>query len=126
MRGPLVSKISDSEPTWDELVRGLAVPTIFGFIFLLLIVMITCVCVEGWKMINSPVRKRLVDMTGHFEDLGDRLQKATESYNKAIGSLETRVLVSARRFAELQAAPPDQLLQTLEPVEQAPRKIERA
>ena len=69
--------------------------------------------------------KRLVDMTGHFEDLGDRLQKATESYNKAIGSLETRVLVSARRFAELQAAAPDQVLPALGPVEVIPRKIEK-
>ncbi len=69
--------------------------------------------------------KRLVDMTSHFEALGDRLQQATESYNKAVGSLETRVLVSARRFAELQATPPDQVLPALDPVEGTPRKIER-
>lgn len=69
--------------------------------------------------------KRLVDMTHHFEALGDRLQQATESYNKTVGSLENRVLVSARRFAELQAAPPDPVLPALEPVDGIPRKIER-
>jgi len=68
--------------------------------------------------------KRLADMTGHFEELGERLQKATESYNKAMGSLESRVLVSARRFEELQAAPTDQKLPVLEPVEVLPRKVE--
>lgn len=66
--------------------------------------------------------KRLADMTGHFEDLGERLQKATESYNKAMGSLESRVLVSARRFEELQAAAPDQSIPVLEPVETQTRK----
>jgi DNA recombination protein RmuC len=68
--------------------------------------------------------KRLVDMTGHFEDLGDRLQKATESYNKAIGSLDTRVLVSARRFVELQASTPGLELPQPEPVELLPRRPE--
>ncbi len=67
--------------------------------------------------------KRLADMTGHFEELGERLQKATESYNKAVGSLESRVLVSARRFEELQAAPPDQSIPPLQPVELQPRKV---
>ncbi len=68
--------------------------------------------------------KRLADMTGHFEDLGQRLEKATESYNKAMGSLESRVLVSARRFEELQAAPTDQRIEPLEPIETLPRKLE--
>ena len=63
-------------------------------------------------------------MTGHFEELGERLQKATESYNKAMGSLESRVLVSARRFEELQAAPTDQAIPVLEPIETQPRKLE--
>ena len=68
--------------------------------------------------------KRLADMTGHFEDLGQRLGKATESYNKAMGSLESRVLVSARRFEELQAAPTDQEIPVLAPVETQPRRME--
>ncbi|MEI8242609.1 MAG: DNA recombination protein RmuC [bacterium] len=68
--------------------------------------------------------KRLADMTGHFADLGDRLGKATECYNKAMGSLESRVLVSARRFEELQAAAPGQEIPVLEPVEVLPRKVE--
>ena len=41
-----------------------------------------------------------------------------------MGSLESRVLVSARRFEELQAAPADQKLPVLEPVEVLPRKMD--
>jgi DNA recombination protein RmuC len=45
--------------------------------------------------------ERLATLAGHFRDLGARLDSAIDSYNKAVGSLEARVLVSARKFPEL-------------------------
>jgi DNA recombination protein RmuC len=45
----------------------------------------------------------LSTFTQHFERVGRGLHGATDSYNKAIGSLESRVLVSARRLRELRA-----------------------
>jgi DNA recombination protein RmuC len=45
---------------------------------------------------------RLGTMGGHLDRLGRSLTAAVGSYNKAVGSLETRVLVSARRFRELE------------------------
>lgn len=44
---------------------------------------------------------RLVVMTSHLSKLGSNLDAATESYNKFIGSYDARVLVSARRMADL-------------------------
>lgn len=53
--------------------------------------------------LGKELYKRILDLGGHFSDVGAKLQKAVESYNRAAGSLESRVLVSARRFQELEA-----------------------
>jgi DNA recombination protein RmuC len=45
--------------------------------------------------------ERLGNMAGHFEDMRKALIRTVDSYNDAIGSLEGRVLVSARRFRDL-------------------------
>ena len=55
---------------------------------------------ENAKQISDLGRelyKRLSDMGDHWAKVGKSLYNATEAYNKAVGSLETRVLVSARR-----------------------------
>lgn len=44
---------------------------------------------------------RLLGMTGHLDQLGRSLNAAVGHYNQAVGSLESRVLVSARRFTDL-------------------------
>ena len=44
---------------------------------------------------------RLATMSGHLDRLGRSLTGAVCSYNRAVGSLENRVLVSARRFGGL-------------------------
>jgi DNA recombination protein RmuC len=50
---------------------------------------------------------RLGVMGGHLDRLGRSLSGAVASFNKAVGSLETRVLVSARRFRELEVSGDD-------------------
>src|SRR3954447_24634238 len=45
--------------------------------------------------------ERLTTMTGHLDRLGRSLTGAVSAYNRAVGSLENRVLVSARRFGDL-------------------------
>jgi DNA recombination protein RmuC len=52
--------------------------------------------------LGKELYKRLSDLSVHFGDVGTRLTKAVESYNKAVGTLESRVLVSARRFHQLE------------------------
>lgn len=45
---------------------------------------------------------RISTMAGHFAAVGSSLEKSVDSYNKAIASLESRVLVTTRRFEELE------------------------
>lgn len=45
--------------------------------------------------------ERLVKMTDHITKLGDHLTKSVGSYNDMIGSMERRVLITARKFREL-------------------------
>ncbi len=48
--------------------------------------------------------ERIATMSEHFGRVGTSLKGAVENYNKAMASLESRVLVSARRFQELKAS----------------------
>ena len=44
---------------------------------------------------------RLAGMSGHLDQLGRSLNAAVGHYNQSVGSFESRVLVSARRFGDL-------------------------
>ena len=49
--------------------------------------------------------ERLATMGDHLSRVGDHLGKSVHAYNKAVGSLESRVLTTARKFPQLGVAP---------------------
>jgi DNA recombination protein RmuC len=74
----------------------------------------------------SDLGKQLYERIGtfleHFQAVGDSLHGAVKSFNSAAGSMETRLLVSARRFKELGAATGKEMPE-IAPVDEAPRAL---
>jgi DNA recombination protein RmuC len=73
--------------------------------------------------LGAELYKRIADLGGHWIDIGRNLAKTVDAFNGAVGSLESRVLVSARRFRELGAAPSALDIEVVEPVEKAVRQL---
>ncbi len=72
--------------------------------------------------LGKELHERLRLLATHIAAVGTGLDRAVESYNKAVGSLESRVLVSARKFADLGASVADDIPE-LEPVETTARTL---
>lgn len=66
---------------------------------------------------------RICTFAEHFENLKKGLDRAVESYNKAVGSLEKNVLTPARKFKEL-GVTSGQDIETIEPIEKTTRTIQ--
>jgi DNA recombination protein RmuC len=64
---------------------------------------------------------RLGTVGRHLDKLGRSLKSSVESYNSAVGSLENRVLVTARHFSDV--AELDEELTAPRPVDEAPRSL---
>ncbi len=74
--------------------------------------------------LGAQLYERLAKLGEHWVGVGKNLGQAVKAYNEATGSLETRVMVSARKFEELRVAPEGKKLPELNPVEQAPRTLQ--
>jgi len=68
--------------------------------------------------------KRLSDMGAHWVKLGRSLDKAVDCYNAAVGSLESRVMVSARKFVDLETTAFGVEIEALEPVDKIAREVQ--
>jgi len=65
--------------------------------------------------------ERLNIFAGHLSTMGKELGNSVKAYNQAVGSLEHRVLPSARRFTEL-GVNPKQHLEKVKAVDEVPRE----
>jgi DNA recombination protein RmuC len=65
---------------------------------------------------------RLRTFTSHFTDIGKGLDRALEAYNKGVGSLEARVLVTARKFKERGAIAGEEI-ESAEPIDKSTRAL---
>jgi DNA recombination protein RmuC len=73
--------------------------------------------------LGRELHERLVTMTDHFGKVGSSLASAVDSYNKTLASLDTRVLVSARKFQDLKATHSGKELKSPVPIEVIPRAV---
>lgn len=72
--------------------------------------------------LGRDLHERLSTMGEHVAKLGRQLTSSVEAYNRTVGALESRVLVTARRFRDLQVT--DQDLVTPEQIERTPRVLQ--
>ncbi len=89
----------------------------------------------GWKQealaenaqeisaLGRDLYERLAVLADHWAGVGKNLGEAVSAYNKAVGSLESRVLVTARKFRDLKAAAADKDIREVVPVEGQPRAL---
>jgi DNA recombination protein RmuC len=73
--------------------------------------------------LGKEIYERIRVLSGHMEKVGKGLDRAVDAFNRAVGSLETRVLVSARKFTELGAASGEEIA-TVSPVEKTARDLQ--
>jgi len=66
--------------------------------------------------------ERIAKLAEHFENVGKSLAKSVASYNSAIGTLESRVLVTARRLKDKGVTAPEELPE-LETIDHTPRPL---
>lgn len=90
----------------------------------------------GWKQdaltenakeissIGNELYKRISDITTHLNKLGNDLNSSVSSYNKTIGTLERRILPSARKFKELKSTSDNIKIKPLNLINQISRNIQ--
>jgi DNA recombination protein RmuC len=92
----------------------------------------------GWKQevmaknakqvcdLGKSLHERLRVFTSHFEEMRRALDRTVEAYNKTVGSFETRVLVSARKFKDLGIGVEEEDVQVLEVIDRGTRTLQEA
>ena len=114
------------EDAWRSRVILATPSTLIGLLF---------VVAYGWRqerlaesaravsLLGKELYDRLGTLADHVARLGRSLDNAVGSYNETVGSLERRVLVTARRFSELGVQASSEI-PSVDPIDHAPRKLQ--
>ncbi len=76
------------------------------------------------SQLGQELHKRIGDVASRMERLGRALESAAGAYNEAIGSFESRLSVSARRFRDLGATSQDANIVELRAIEGGLRRLQ--
>ncbi len=71
--------------------------------------------------LGKDLYERMAVLAEHLNDVGLAMSRSVQAYNKAVGSLETRILPAARRFKDIGVST-EKEIPSLGPVEVVPRK----
>lgn len=74
--------------------------------------------------LGRELHSRIGVMGGHLDKVGRSLKGAVEAFNSAVGSIESRVLVTSRQFEDIGVA--REQLSSVQPVAQVPRPLTAA
>jgi DNA recombination protein RmuC len=77
---------------------------------------------EEISRLGRMLYERIATMAGHLTSMGKSLDSAVEAYNRTVGSFESRVLVTARKFRDLGAGASAEI-DPLEGVEKTTRPL---
>ena len=72
--------------------------------------------------LGKTLYERIKKLVEHFCDIKKGLDKTVDSYNKAVGSFENRVLISARKFKELGVSSSEEI-EVIEPIDKVTRDV---
>lgn len=79
---------------------------------------------EQVHKLGRELYQRLSTMGGHVDKLGRSLGAAVSSYNQTVSSLESRVLVTARKMTDLKAVDPAETMDTPRQITETPRSTQ--
>lgn len=74
--------------------------------------------------LGQEIHDRLATLNQHFVQMGKSLERTVDSYNKGVASLDSRVMVSARKFKELGAGSSKEI-DTISPIDIRPRMLHK-
>jgi DNA recombination protein RmuC len=76
--------------------------------------------------LGKELYERIATLGDHFAGVGSSLRNAVDKYNSTLATLESRVLVSARRFKDMPITATDKEIKLVTQIESVPRQIEAA